>query len=97
MANILTTNPIQIDTAGSTSEILDMGIRKITGIGIIASGDTSVALIHSEAAGTNVLFHYIDEEVAGPRSYYWSLARPLAVTGIYVTTMTDVDMILIYT
>jgi hypothetical protein len=56
VSNILTTNPLQFDTAGATSEVAAHKI--ITGFAVIASADTWEVVVHDVASGT-VIFRMI--------------------------------------
>ena len=92
MANILTTNPLQLDTAGATSTISSPLI--ITSIVVIADADTWSCVIHDKIAG-NVIFR-ADSSVTNHRSVYWSPAESFRVSGLYWTTDTNIALILVY-
>ena len=93
MANNLKTNPIQLDTAGATS-LIDTPLL-ITGVIVIANDDTWSCVIHDKASG-NVIFR-ADSDVTNHRSVYFAPSRPLPVSGLYLTTATDIAQVLVYT
>ena len=92
MANILTTNPLQFDTAGATSAVGDD--RLVQGFCVVASADTWSCVIHDAASG-NIVFQ-MDSDVTNDRGGWYPLAKPISVSGLYVTTMTDVSLVLVY-
>ena len=94
MANILTTNPVQLDTVGATSAIA-RGLL-ISAI-IWDSGGSGVAgntcVIHSEAAGTNVIF---SATLAVAKDVIiFAPAKSVYVTGLYLTTLAN-GLVLVY-
>lgn len=93
MANVLTTNPIQLDTTGSTSSITTSQI--ITGVIVIASGDTWSCILHDQVSG-QVIFR-ADSNIANHRSVYFAPAKAFRVNGVYFTTGTNITLVLVYT
>lgn len=94
MANDMTTNPMQVDTAGASSSVT--ADTFIQGFVVVASADTWSCVVHDAASG-NVIFRADSAVADAERTFAFSLAQPIQVTGIYVTTMTDVALLLIYT
>lgn len=92
MANILTTNPIQLDTTGVTSAIT--ADHEIIGIIVIANADTWSCVLH-DAAGGNVIFR-ADSSITNHRSVYFAPAKSFFATGIYYTTGTNIALVLVY-
>ena len=94
MANILTVSPINLDTVGATSAIA----RGLLISGIIWDSGASGAvgdrcIIHSESAGTNVIF---SATLAVAKDVIiFAPASPVYVTGLYLTTLTN-GLILVY-
>jgi len=93
VANNLTTNPIQLTTAGATSAITTA--LKITGFIVIASADTWSCVIHDAASGS-VIFR-ADSDIANHRSVYIPITPYFPARGLYYTTGTDIALVLVYT
>ncbi len=94
MANILTTNPIQLDTTGATSALA----RSLLIAGIIwDSGDSGAVgdncVIHSESAGTNVIWRATLD--VAKKTILFAPSRPTLVIGLYLTTL-DNGLVLVY-
>ena len=93
MANNLLSNPIFLDTAGATSRIQ----RPLTVVGIIvnAGADTWQAVIHDKETGGTIIFQ-ATSDITNHRSIYWAPTELFTFTGLFWTTDTDIDNILIY-
>jgi len=93
MANDLTVNPMQIDTAGATSAVTSA--VWVQGFACHASDNTWACVIHDAAAG-NVLWSTENALAACEhRSDCIMFPEPIHTT-LYVTTMEDVDLVLVY-
>ncbi len=92
MANNLKTNPIFLDTAGTTSAINEA--LTVVSIIVNASADTWKAVIHDKLSGT--INFQATSDMTNHRSIYWTPAVPTTLSGLYWTTDTDIDNILIY-
>ena len=64
------------------------------GFACYASDNTWAVVIH-DAAGGNVVFHQ-ETDVVNAHDGWFMLSQPIYTT-LYVTTLTDVGMLLIYT
>jgi hypothetical protein len=92
MANNSRTNPMQMDSVG---DCIGVGSPvHISGIVVIASGDTWSAIL-KDGAG-NVVFR-ADSDLTNHRSVYFAPAEPFLSTGLRLDTATDIALVLIYT
>lgn len=92
MANILTSNPIQLDTAGASSKVTT--VFDIVGVIVIASADTWSCVLKDQYEA-NVIFR-ADSDLTNHRSVYFSPTKPIKVNGLYLTTATDIALVLVY-
>lgn len=90
MANDFTANPLYIDTAsaGTTDNY------KIKNIIVNASGDNWEVVLH-DIAGGRVIFH-AKSNIANHR-FVQSNMGGMSVTGVYATTLTNIDDVLVVT
>lgn len=91
-ANVLNTNPIQLDTSGATSAISTAFM--ISGIVVVASGDTWSCIIHDAASG-DIIFR-ADSALGSERMAIFSPAESVPVSGLYWTTDTNIAIVLVY-
>jgi hypothetical protein len=90
MANALTANPIIIDTAGATSEILTP--LRLDFIIVTPSSGGWVVLLHKEAAGTNIVLSVVGstaDSVLFPFPEHF-------ITTLYATTLTSITAVHIF-
>jgi hypothetical protein len=93
MSNDSTINPIFIDTQDVAGETA-VSTRKdhITAIGVNANADNWVVILH-DASGGNLIFDQTSA-VTGNRGDVFPVQ--VQVTGIFATTLTNVDNVLVY-
>lgn len=94
MSNNLFTNPVQLDTIGATSAITHMIL--LAGI-VWDSGDSGAVgdnlVIHSESAGTNIVFQAT--LAVAKDTIIFAPATPIPLIGLYLTTL-DHGVVLVY-
>ena len=92
MANIVNTNPRQVDTVGDlcgvTTEVM------INGIIVIANADIWSAILKD---GTGNVVFRADSSITNHRSIYFAPSVPFKTTGLRADTLTNIDLVLIYT
>ena len=86
MANILSTNPLQIDTTGVIAN--PNNTLMISGIKVVPSGTTWTCILQDGLG--NVVFHDTNTK-AGK-----NLTNPFLVQGLTATTLTSITRVLIY-
>lgn len=97
MSNIITTNPLQLDTSGA---VITAGGAKsplwVHSIGVIAAAEAWEVKL-TDANNGNVLF-WLKPTLAsadfGPSIY--RLARPIRLDSLYWQTKTQITMLLLY-
>lgn len=94
MANVIDKNPIVLDTAGASSAISRR--LEIQTIIISQSADTWAVLLHDAASGGIVLDVTGTVAASGPTVINFPADRPLVVSGLYATTLTDIDNVSVY-
>ena len=94
MANNFTSNPMQIDTASAGTLFAGISAKNLAGIIVIASADAWSIVLHNRSGG-DVIFR-ADSSIANHRSVYWAPARPIVINGVFVTTLTNITICLVY-
>ena len=93
MSNVLTSNPIKLDTTGATSSITN-GLR-IIGF-VWDSGDSGTVgdnVVLHDASGGNVVFQAT--LAVAKDTIIFNPAKPLDTKGLYLTTI-DNGVLLVY-
>lgn len=95
MANVLTNNPIYIDTTGATSSKTLYPDYKITGFLVKASTEGNFVVELHDAQNGNPIF-YAKQNISTQNVASFTPAAPIPVRGLWATTLTNVSYILVY-
>lgn len=95
MANDAGGDPIIIDTEGVKPVSTDK--HRIKGIKVVASGDTWEVILHKTGSNLYRKFFHDKSDITNDRGSYTPFPNPNSVQGIYATTLTDIEEVLVYT